>query len=103
MRLVNTRAAVDARHRGRRGEGAARPRFEGLRREVQAFFLDGKEPPEGLLIVNLNLRAIAAGGSRSLMERQLLALLKPEIWAPCESCSFKSRCPLKANADTYAI
>lgn len=77
-----------------------RTEFEGLRRAVQEFFLDAKEPPEGMLVVNLNLRAIAAGGNKSLMERQLLALLKPEIWAPCESCSFKSRCPLKANADT---
>jgi serine/threonine protein kinase len=74
--------------------------FEGLRRAVQDFFLNGKEAPEGMLIINLNLRAIAAGGSKSLMERQLLALLKPEIWAPCEACNLKSRCPLKANADT---
>jgi serine/threonine protein kinase len=79
---------------------ALRTEFEGLRQVVQDFFLKGQEPPEGMLIINLNLRSIAAGSTKSLMEQQLLALLKPEIWAPCEACTHKSRCPLKSNADT---
>ncbi|MGG6295657.1 methylation-associated defense system protein kinase MAD6 [Leptolyngbya sp. AN02str] len=79
-----------------------RNKFEGLRRAVLGFFLNGQNPPKGMLVVNLNLRAIAAGGSGSLMEQQLQAMLKPEIWAPCEACSLKQRCPLKANADTLS-
>jgi len=102
--LASTQARIIAINEGRLRDfldhSPLRQEFEGLRRAVQEFFLDGKAPPSKMLIVNLNLRAIAAGGADSLMERQLEALLKPQIWASCETCSLKDRCPLKANADT---
>jgi hypothetical protein len=42
--------------------GAARTEFGGLRRFVKEA-LDGADPPEGALLVNLNLRAVTAGGA----------------------------------------
>ena len=81
--------------------GDSRADFGGLRRVVKES-LDGAEPPDGSLLVNLNLRAVTAGGRDSLVERQLKALLKPELWAPCLECEYRLRCPLKHNADSLA-
>jgi hypothetical protein len=47
-------------------------RFGGLRHFVMEA-LDGKEQPARALLVNLNLRAITAGGTKSLVEEQLLS------------------------------
>jgi serine/threonine protein kinase len=73
--------------------------YGGLRRFVNAS-LSGSSPSEGALLVNLNLRAVTAGGATSLVERQLMQLLQPELWAPCEACSIRASCPLYHNANT---
>jgi serine/threonine protein kinase len=73
--------------------------YTGLRRFVNDA-LAGSPPPEGALLVNLNMRAVTAGGSKSLVERQLMQLLKPELWAPCDGCSIRESCPLLHNAST---
>lgn len=73
--------------------------YSGLRRFVNDA-LTGRQPPEGALLVNLNLRAVTAGGSSSLVERQLMQLLQPQLWAPCASCSLRGTCPLLHNAET---
>lgn len=74
-------------------------KFTALRRFALKA-LESGDSNDGLLLVNLNLRAIAAGDSQSLVEHQLKAMLKPEIWAPCEGCDYKLQCPIKHNADT---
>jgi len=73
--------------------------FVALRRFIHKAFGDG-ESRDGMLLVNLNLRAVAGGEKESLVERQLATILKPELWTPCEPCKYKSRCPLKHNADS---
>jgi serine/threonine protein kinase len=73
--------------------------FAGLRRFVLAS-LDGDAQPIRALLVNLNLRAITAGGAQSLIERQLVAMLKDELWAPCAGCAHAAKCPIKFNVDT---
>ena len=73
--------------------------YDGLRRFVNDA-LDGSLAPEGALLVNLNLRAVTAGGTNSLVERQLMQLLQPALWAPCSSCSLRESCPLLHNANT---
>lgn len=73
--------------------------YAGLRRFVNDA-LGGNSPPEGALLVNLNLRAVTAGGAASLVERQLTELLQPFLWAPCATCSVKESCPLLHNANT---
>ena len=78
----------------------ARDEFKGLRRAVAGALDSGTAPPQGLLLVNLNLRALSAGGDSSIVAAQLEALLADELWAPCVDCDVAARCPLKHNADT---
>lgn len=76
-------------------------RFPGLR----AFVLGSHENTAQLsraLLINLNTRAVTAGGADSLMERQLLAMLRPELWRPCNSCSYATQCPIKHNVDSLS-
>jgi serine/threonine protein kinase len=79
--------------------GASADRFTGLRQFVLAS-LDGAQQPPKALLVNLNLRAVTAGGVESLVEKQLGAMLRDAIWAPCGSCAHVTKCPIKHNADT---
>ncbi|MBI5068728.1 MAG: protein kinase [Deltaproteobacteria bacterium] len=79
--------------------GEHREQFSGLRRWATAA-LAGKGGAPGALLVNLNLRAVTSGGPRSLVERQLLELLRDDLWSPCEGCKYLGRCPLRHNADT---
>lgn len=74
-------------------------RFRGLWQFVNQA-LSGGAQPERALLVNLNLRAVAAGGSQSLVEKQLVRMLRDELWAPCEPCAYASRCPIKHNVDS---
>lgn len=75
--------------------------YLGLRRFVDAA-LQGGSGPAGALLINLNLRAVTAGGANSLVERQLLQLLQPQLWEPCQPCSARARCPLLHNAQTIS-
>jgi serine/threonine protein kinase len=79
-----------------------RERFTNLRDVVHRGLEAEEGMPDGLLVVNLNLRSVAAGGADSLLERQLLALLAPTLWAPCGPCAYRDRCPLKFNADSLS-
>jgi serine/threonine protein kinase len=74
-------------------------RFPGLRTFVLASH-HGDDQLSRALLVNLNARAITAGGAESLLERQLLAILKDELWAPCTGCIYALQCPIKHNVDT---
>jgi serine/threonine protein kinase len=80
---------------------ASSSRYEGLRRFVKTS-LDGSDPPEGALLVNLNLRAVTALGRASLVERQLEKMVGAGLWGPCETCELKKRCPIKHNVDSLA-
>ena len=73
--------------------------YGGLRRFVHKA-LEGGELLEGALLVNLNLRAVTAGGASSLVERQIKQLLQSALWAPCEGCSIRASCPLLHNVNT---
>lgn len=77
-------------------------RFKGLRALVQDVMTGDKVPPAAALLVNLNLRAVAAGGRESIFEKQLLAMLREGLWVPCDSCEYVAKCPLKHNADTMS-
>ncbi|RKH73127.1 hypothetical protein D7X96_03500 [Corallococcus interemptor] len=101
--LSGTHARLIAINEGRLldflAHGAEAPRFAGLRRFVHAA-LEGAASSARALLVNLNLRAVAAGGEQSLVERQLQTMLRPELWAPCEGCAHRERCPIRHNVDT---
>lgn len=59
--------------------------------------------PEGVMIVNLNLRSVVAqnndGGS--LFRNQFKALTKKELWSKCDGCSLAKECFIKYNVDSF--
>jgi hypothetical protein len=79
---------------------AHRDQFAGLRGWAHDA-LDGRgERAERTLLVNLNLRSVAAGAAESLVERQLQKLTAADLWRPCDTCSHRAQCPLRFNAAT---
>jgi hypothetical protein len=55
---------------------------------------------EEVVVVNLNLRSVTAGGTASIFSRQLRRIVEGPFWGPCEACDYRARCPLKHNVDT---
>ncbi len=98
--MARLRRSRGPAHRHQRGSAAGLPRAwptrACLRRPpaLRERRLAGGSPPEGALLVNLNLRAVTAGGASSLVEQQLMQLLQPALWAPCEGarCAHRVRC-----------
>lgn len=89
------------------GVPAAAQRFHKLGGCIQAYFERSNGAsglPEWLLIVDLNQRSVIAPDPQedntSIFDRQLQALLKPELWQPCQGCAIQSRCFIKYNVDT---
>jgi hypothetical protein len=103
LRLAGNEARLIAINEGRLLDFLAHSRFSnqfvGLARFAHAALNGNAQPPYGLL-VNLNLRAVTANGDLSLIEKQLVKLLDETLWRPCDSCSHKTRCPIKYNVDT---
>jgi serine/threonine protein kinase len=67
------------------------------------FFTEGKtQLPEGLLIINLNLRSVVAAGDHqeSLFKQQVKLLTKKELWNRCETCSAAANCFIKYNVES---
>lgn len=63
--------------------------------------------PPWLLVIDLNQRSVVAADpdapdSAPIFERQLQALLKPELWAACDNCGLRERCFIRNNAATLA-
>lgn len=83
--------------------GPAATRLIGLRRFVKSA-LGGTAPPGAVLLVNLNARDVTAAPfgkpEESLVIRQLDALLSPALWASCDVCALKTRCPIVFNVDS---
>jgi hypothetical protein len=102
---LNTQARLIAINEGRLRDFLADHRvdYPALDNAVSRFLdvLDGdsnSDPVEGLLVVNLNWRAIVAG-EESIFSRQLRKLVDPRFWIACQDCAYQDRCFLKANAD----
>jgi serine/threonine protein kinase len=80
-------------------------RFAHLKRLVLAG-LRGAGPSDGVVTVNLNLRAIVAnppGGAAdadSIFDRQLRHLKHEQFWDACASCDIRDRCYVYHNART---
>jgi serine/threonine protein kinase len=60
----------------------------------------GRAELDGIVVVNLNLRSISAGGAESIFSRQVRAIVNGPFWMPCERCDYRLRCPIKHNVDT---
>lgn len=69
----------------------------------QYFYKEGHFVlPQGLMIINLNLRSITARDEKepSLFRQQVKALTKESLWDKCEGCSLANKCFIKYNVDS---
>jgi serine/threonine protein kinase len=67
------------------------------------FYKEGHSPlPQGLMIINLNLRSVTAKGENgdSLFRNQIKKLTNQNLWTNCNNCSQKEHCFIKYNVDT---
>ncbi|HSP14490.1 MAG TPA: protein kinase [Thermoanaerobaculia bacterium] len=80
-------------------------RFSHLRRLVLAG-LTGASPSDGVVTVNLNLRAVVANphnaspAADSIFDRLLRRFTHDQFWAACASCDIRDRCYVHHNART---
>lgn len=78
-------------------------RFAHLKRLVVAG-LGGAQPSDGVVTVNLNLRAVVANplgaDAESIFDRQLRRLSHDRFWDVCASCDIRDRCYVYHNAKT---
>ncbi|UZS00095.1 methylation-associated defense system protein kinase MAD6 [Chondrinema litorale] len=68
------------------------------------FYNEGHhELPEGLMIINLNLRSVGAqtDSEPSLFRQQVKALTQKKLWSKCEECSLANQCFIKYNVDSF--
>lgn len=76
-----------------------------LREHIESYFYNEGhyELPEGLIIINLNLRSVVAEseGEASLFRQQVRALTQKKLWSKCEDCSHANKCFVKYNVDSF--
>lgn len=69
------------------------------------FYSSGQiELPEGLLIINLNLRSVVAHdeANGSLFKRQIKKLTDKKNWVDCNSCPAADKCFIRYNVETLS-
>lgn len=69
------------------------------------FYKEGTtELPEGVLVINLNLRSITARDENgdSLLRKQIRLLTQKKLWVKCISCPLANRCFIKYNVDSLS-
>lgn len=69
----------------------------------QYFYQEGQtDLPEGLMIINLNLRSVTAKdeNNESLLRSQVKKLTDKSLWGRCANCPIADRCFIKYNVDT---
>jgi hypothetical protein len=61
--------------------------------------------PEGLLIINLNLRSVVASNSEkketSILRKQLHKFTNPRLWDKCQNCKQKEHCFINFNVQSF--
>ena len=68
------------------------------------FYNEGHaELPKGLMIINLNLRSVAASEEEgeSLFRNQIKKLTRPELWTQCADCALAKQCFICYNVNTF--
>ena len=78
--------------------------FDHLADTIETYFYEGGQTalPEGLLIINLNLRSMVAAGTQeeSLFRQQVKKLTDKALWKKCENCAVAEACFIRHNAAT---
>lgn len=81
-------------------------KFEGLANKIDEYFYKAGSVylPEGLLIINLNLRSIVASSINtiSLFKAQIQKLTDKQLWTKCTTCVLAEKCFIKYNVDTLS-
>lgn len=80
--------------------------FGGLADLIEEYFYSSGQTqlPEGLLIVNLNLRSVVAHdkANGSLFKRQIKKLTDKKLWKDCETCPAADKCFIRYNVETLS-
>ena len=83
----------------------ATSKHEQLHDNIENYFYNEghHELPEGLMIINLNLRSIAAREENepSLFRQQVKALTQKALWKQCDNCSLANQCFIKYNVESF--
>lgn len=70
------------------------------------FHEDGNTAmPDGLLIINLNLRSIIASnpenGEYSILREQITKITAPALWKKCDTCPLVNQCFIRFNVQSF--
>lgn len=82
-------------------------KFKNLENIIEDFFYeDGNtELPEGLLIINLNLRSVIASdiknNQQSILREQITKITAPELWTKCDTCDLAKKCFIRFNVQSF--
>ncbi len=82
-----------------------RAEFGFLADTIEAFFYNENATPlpDGLLIINLNVRAVVSAtndAEPSLFRKQVDAFVKPVHWQGCADCAVQASCFIRFNAQS---
>ena len=82
-----------------------RSQFGYLADTIEAFFYNENTSalPEGLLVINLNVRAVVSAPDEpepSLFRKQIRAFVKPAHWQGCADCAVRESCFIRFNAQS---
>lgn len=78
-----------------------------LEKVIEDFFHeDGNTVlPDGLLIINLNLRSVVASDAEkaqtSILRKQIEKITEPKLWEKCKSCKQASTCIINFNIQSF--
>jgi len=78
-----------------------------LEKVIEDFFHeDGNTSlPEGLLIINLNLRSVVASNHEqneySILREQIKKITAPELWTKCDTCPVAKKCFIRFNVQSF--
>jgi len=79
--------------------------FRQMASEIEEYFYQGDHStlPEGVLIINLNLRSVVAAeeGNASLFKKQVKALTQKSLWSKCDTCPLVKKCFIHYNVATF--
>lgn len=79
-----------------------------LERVIDQFFsAEGDtELPEGLIIINLNLRSVVASnterGEKSILRQQIEKITAPNLWTKCKQCNLAKNCFINFNVQSLS-
>lgn len=80
-------------------------KFDDLANTIEEYFYKGGKInlPDGLLIINLNLRSVVASekDSSSLFKKQIKALTEKSLWEKCKECPAAAKCFIRYNVESF--